>query len=193
MLRLLYDKILALAAHGRAPEALAAISFAESSFFPIPPDVLLIPMVLARRDRAWWYAFLCTLASVLGGILGYAIGDVLFEAVGRPVLELYGYGPRIQEFQSLFDRYGWWIIVIKGMTPIPYKLITIASGAAHYDLVSFVLASLISRSIRFYPLTLLLWWFGPPVRRFVEERLVWVTTVFVAFLIGGFILLRYIV
>src|SRR5438128_11523929 len=108
MLRRLYDRILALAAHKRAEEVLAAISFVESSVFPIPPDVLLIPMVLAKRERAWWYAFLCTAASVLGGFLGYAIGYFLFDAVGRPVLELYGYGPRMQEFQDLFNRYAWW-------------------------------------------------------------------------------------
>jgi membrane protein YqaA with SNARE-associated domain len=193
MLRRLYDRILALAAHKRATEALAAISFVESSFFPIPPDVLLIPMVLARRERAWTYALVCTLASVIGGFLGYAIGYLLFDAIGRPVLELYGYGPRIREFQELFNQYGWWIIVIKGMTPIPYKLITIASGAAGYDPVSFGLASLISRAMRFYPLTALLWWFGAPIRRFVEEQLVWVTTIFVVFLVGGFLLLRYVV
>ena len=193
MIRRLYDWILQLAQHKRAEEALALISFVESSFFPIPPDVLLVPMVLAKRERAWRYALLCTVSSVAGGFLGYAIGYVLFDTVGKPLLELYGYGPRIQEFQDLFARYGWWIIVIKGMTPIPYKLITIASGAAGYDLALFAAASLISRSMRFYPLTLLLWWFGPPIRRFVEERLVWVTTIFVVFLVGGFLLLRYVI
>ncbi|MBI1777381.1 MAG: DedA family protein [Proteobacteria bacterium] len=191
MLRKLYDRILALAGHSRATEALAFVSFVESSVFPIPPDVLLIPMVLARRERAWWYAFLCTLASVLGGFLGYAVGYYLFDAIGRPILEFYGYGPRILEFQELFNRYGWWIIVIKGMTPIPYKLVTIASGAAEFDLLSFAAASLISRALRFYPLTALLWWFGPPIRRFIEERMVWVTSVFALFLVGGFVLVRF--
>jgi membrane protein YqaA with SNARE-associated domain len=193
MIRRFYDWILALAEHRRAAEVLAAVSFVESSFFPIPPDVLLIPMVLAKRERAWRYALVCTLASVVGGFLGYAIGYYLFDAVGRPVLEFYGYGPRIQEFQDLFNRYGWWIIVIKGMTPIPFKLVTIASGVAGYDLPSFALASLISRAMRFYPLTALLWWFGPPIRRFVEERLVWVTTIFAVFLVGGFVVLRYLI
>ena len=192
MLRRLYDWILGLAAHPRATEALALISFVESSFFPIPPDVLLIPMVLAKRERAWWYAFVCTAASVLGGFLGYAIGYYLFDAIGRPVLEFYGYGARIQEFQDLFNHYGWWIIVIKGMTPIPFKLVTIASGVAGYDLPSFALACLISRAMRFYPLTALLWWFGPPIRRFVEQRLVWVTTIFVLFLVGGFLAVRFV-
>ncbi len=192
MLRSLYDRLLRLAADPRAVWWLAAASFVESSVFPIPPDVLLIPMILARRDRAVFYATLCLVASVLGGLLGYAIGYWGFEAIGRPVLTLYGYADAIQQFEQAFAEYGWWIIVLKGATPIPYKLVTIASGAASFDLLEFVTASILSRGIRFYAVALLLWWFGPPIRRFVEERLGLVALVCTIVFVGGFVVVRYI-
>ena len=192
MLRRLYDRLLFLAAHRRAVPVLALVSFAESSVFPIPPDVLLIPMILARPDRAFFYATVCLVASVVGGLLGYAIGYWCFEAVGRPVLTFYGYGDAIRQFEQAFADYGWWIIVLKGATPIPYKLVTIASGAASFDLLEFVTASILSRGIRFYAVALLLWGFGPPVRRFVEERLGMVALVGTAVLVGGFVVVRYI-
>src|SRR5215510_3732822 len=128
---------------------LAAISFAESSFFPIPPDILLIPMILAQPRRAWLIAAVCTIASVLGGFVGYAIGYFLFDAIGRPILEFYHAMGRYDALKAGFDQWGVWIIILKGMTPIPYKLVTIASGVAHFDLLSFVGASIISRSLRF--------------------------------------------
>jgi len=193
MLRRSYDWLLRLAAHRQALPALAIISFAESSFFPIPPDLLLIPMILARPERAFFYATVCLVASVLGGILGYAIGYWGFETLGRPVLLFYGYGDAIAQFEQAFAEYGWWIIVLKGATPIPYKLVTIASGAASFDLFEFVTASILSRGIRFYAVALLLWWFGPPVRRFVEERLGLVALAATVLLVGGFVVVRYIV
>jgi membrane protein YqaA with SNARE-associated domain len=193
MLRRLYDWLLRLAAHRQALPALAIISFAESSFFPIPPDLLLIPMILARPERAFFYATVCLVASVLGGVLGYAIGYWGFETLGRPVLLFYGYGDAIAQFEQAFAEYGWWIIVLKGATPIPYKLVTIASGAASFDLFEFVTASILSRGIRFYAVALLLWWFGPPVRRFVEERLGLVALAATVLLVGGFVVVRYIV
>jgi membrane protein YqaA with SNARE-associated domain len=192
MLRSVYDRLLRLAADPRAVPWLAAVSFAESSVFPIPPDVLLIPMILARRDRAFAYASLCLVASVLGGLVGYAIGHWGFEAVGRPVLTFYGYAEGIQQFEQAFAEYGWWLIVLKGATPIPYKLVTIASGAASFDLLEFTTASILSRGIRFYAVAVLLWWFGPPVRRFVEERLGLVALVSTVLLVGGFVVVRYI-
>ncbi|MBM3533683.1 MAG: DedA family protein [Alphaproteobacteria bacterium] len=192
MLRSLYDRLLQIAAHPHALPWLAAVSFAESSVFPIPPDVLLIPMILARRDRTFIYATICLVASVLGGLLGYAIGHWGFEAVGRPVLTFYGYADAIGQFERAFAEYGWWIIVLKGATPIPYKLVTIASGAASFDLVEFTTASILSRGIRFYAVALLLWWFGPPIRRFVEERLGMVALVSTIVLVGGFVIVRYI-
>lgn len=192
MLRQIYDALLNVAAHRHAVAWLAVVSFAESSVFPIPPDVLLIPMILARRDRAFFYATVCLVSSVVGGLVGYGIGHWGFEAVGRPVLTFYGYADAIAQFEKAFADYGWWLIVLKGATPIPYKLVTIASGAASFDLLEFFTASILSRGIRFYAVTALLWWFGPPIRRFVEERLGMVVLVGTIVLVGGFVAVRYI-
>jgi membrane protein YqaA with SNARE-associated domain len=191
MLQRLYDRIIAIAAGPNALWALVAIAFAESSFFPLPPDLLLIPMILAQPRAAWRLAAYCTLASVVGGLLGYAIGYYGFDLIGRPILEFYQAMPRYDALKAGFDRWGVWIIILKGMTPIPYKLVTIASGVAHFDLAAFVGASIISRSIRFFLIAALLWWFGPAVRDFIEKRLMLVTSLFAAALIGGFVILRY--
>jgi membrane protein YqaA with SNARE-associated domain len=191
MLHRLYARIIEIAAGPNALAALLIVSFVESSFFPIPPDILLIPMILARPRDAWRLAALCTLASVIGGLLGYAIGYFLFDAIGRPLLEFYGAMDRYDALKAGFDQWGMWIIILKGMTPIPYKLITIASGVAHFDLVAFVAASIVSRSLRFFLLAALLWWFGDAARTFIERRLTLVTTVFAVLLVGGFVALRY--
>jgi membrane protein YqaA with SNARE-associated domain len=191
MLQRLYDRIIAIAAGPNALWALVAIAFAESSFFPLPPDLLLIPMILAQPRAAWRLAAYCTLASVVGGLLGYAIGYYGFDLIGRPILEFYHAMPRYDALKAGFDRWGVWIIILKGMTPIPYKLVTIASGVAHFDLAAFVGASIISRSIRFFLIAALLWWFGPAVRDFIEKRLMLATSLFAAALIGGFVILRY--
>jgi len=191
MLQRLYAWTMRLAAAPHALAALAAISFIESSFFPIPPDVLMIPMVLAARRRAWEIAAVCTAASVAGGFLGYAIGYFGFDAIGRPLLEFYGAMDKYAAVKETFDHWGAWFIIIKGMTPIPYKLVTIFSGAVHFDLLKFTFSSLISRALRFFMLAALLWQFGEPIRSFVEERLTLVTTAFVAVLVGGFVVLRY--
>ena len=193
MLRGLYDWTMGMAAHPRALWVLAVVSFAESSFFPIPPDVMLIPMVLAARERAWRIAAVCTVASVLGGFFGYAIGYWVFETVGRHVLDFYGYGDRYRQFQEMFAEYGLWIILIKGMTPIPYKLITIASGAAQFDLWVFAAASIATRGARFFLVAGLLWWIGQPIRTFIERRLTLLTTIFVVALVGGFVVVRWLV
>jgi membrane protein YqaA with SNARE-associated domain len=191
MLQRLYDWTMRLAAHPRALWALAAVSFAESSFFPIPPDALIIPMVLARPAQAWRIALVCTAASVIGGFFGYAIGYFLFETIGRHVLAFYGYSAAFAEFQAKFNEWGIWIILIKGLTPIPYKLITIASGLAKFDLATFAVASLATRGVRFFLVAGLLKIFGPPIRDFIERRLTLVTTVFAVGLVGGFLVLRY--
>jgi membrane protein YqaA with SNARE-associated domain len=191
MLDRLYSRTLAVAASRHAMAALALVAFAESSFFPLPPDLLLIPIILAQPRRAFLIAALCTVMSVLGGFLGYAIGYFLFDAIGRPVLEFYHAMDRYEALKAAFAQWGVWIIVIKGLTPIPYKLVTIASGVAHFDLVSFALASLASRSIRFFLLAALLWRFGEPVRDFIERRLMLVTSLFAVALVGGFVALRY--
>src|SRR5215210_533268 len=187
MLRRLYAWTLEIAAGPNAFAALLIVSFVESSFFPIPPDILLIPMILARPREAWRLAAWCTLSSVAGGILGYAIGYFLFDAVGRPVLEFYHAMDRYDALKAGFDQWGVWIIIIKGMTPIPYKLITIASGVAHFDLLSFIGASIVSRALRFFLLAGLLWWFGDFARDFIERRLTLVTTVFAVLLVAGFV------
>jgi membrane protein YqaA with SNARE-associated domain len=191
MLQRLYARTLAIAAGPNALTALLAVAFIESSFFPIPPDILLIPMIMARPGQAWRLAALCTLASVAGGLVGYAIGYFLFDAIGRPILEFYHAMDRYDALKAGFAKWGVWIIIIKGMTPIPYKLVTIASGVVHFDLVSFIGASIISRSLRFFLVAALLWQFGEAARNFIERRLMIVTTLFAVALVGGFVALRY--
>jgi len=191
MLKRFYDRMMRLAAGKHAIWALAAVSFIESSVFPIPPDVLLIPMVLADRNHAWRLAAVTTVASVAGGFLGYAIGYFAFDAIGLPILNFYHAMDRYDALKQSFDQWGVWIIIAKGMTPIPYKLVTIASGALKFDLLSFAIASLISRSLRFFLVAALLWWFGEPIRDFIERRLALVTTAFLVALVGGFFVLRY--
>ncbi len=191
MLRRAYDWTLRLAAHKSAEWALAAVSFIESSVFPIPPDVLLAPMVLADRRRAWRLATIATISSVIGGFLGYAIGYFLFEAVGKPILEFYHVMDKYDALKLSFDEWGAWIIIAKGMTPIPFKFLTITSGALHFDLFTFTVASMLSRGVRFFLVAGLLWAFGPPIRKFVEERLALVTTLCLVLLIGGFVAIKY--
>jgi membrane protein YqaA with SNARE-associated domain len=191
MLQRLYARILEIAAGPHALAALLVVSFAESSFFPIPPDILLIPMILARPHQAFRLAALCTLSSVVGGLVGYAIGYFLFDAIGRPVLEFYHAMGSYEALKAGFAEWGVWIIIIKGMTPIPYKLITIASGVAQFYLIAFILASIVSRSIRFFLVAALLWYFGDAARQFIERRLTLVTMVFAVALVGGFVVLTY--
>jgi membrane protein YqaA with SNARE-associated domain len=191
MIRGAYDWMMRMAGHRRAPEALFAVSFAESSFFPIPPDVMLIPMVLANRSRAWVYASLCTVASVIGGIAGYAIGYLLFEYVGQPILAFYGQTGRFEEVSHWFNEWGALILIAKGWTPFPYKVLTILSGATHMNIIAFIAASIVARAMRFYLVAGLLYWFGDPVRAFIERRLTMITTAFVVALVGGFVAIRY--
>jgi len=192
LLRRLYDWIIAQAERPRALWILAVVSFLESSVFPIPPDVLLIPMVLADRRHAWTIAATCTIASVLGGMLGYAIGYGFSETLGAWIIQAYGLQHAMDSFHESFAQYGLWIILIKGLTPIPYKLVTIASGLAHFNPVVFVLASIATRGLRFFLLAALLYRFGAPIRHFVEDRLMLVTTVFAVALVGGFLVLHYV-
>jgi len=187
MLRRLYQWVINLAERPSASWALAGVSFAESSFFPVPPDIMLVPMCVARPERAWWYAFICTIASVLGGLFGYAIGALLYESVGLFLIQLYGYGQKVEAFSQAYAQYGHWIILIKGLTPIPFKVVTITSGFAHYSLFWFIVLSLITRGARFFLVAGLLYWIGPPARTFIEKRLGLVTAVFAALIVGGFI------
>ena len=162
----------------------------REQLFPIPPDALLIPMVLARPDRAWRLALVCTLASVAGGALGYLIGYAVFDQLARPLIDFYGYGQKFAAFQDLYARWGLWVILIKGMTPIPYKIVTIASGAAHFDFAVFMAASLVTRGARFFLVAGLLRVFGTPMRDFIERRLTLVTSAAAVGVVGGFLVLR---
>ncbi len=192
MLRWLYDGVMRLAAHRRATTVLALVAFAESSVFPIPPDAFLIPMVLARPQAAFRLAAIATVASVAGGVLGYGIGYLLWETVGRAIVEFYGYTEEFRRLQALYAQWGLWIVAIAGFTPFPYKVVTIASGVVGFSLPAFVLASVVSRAGRFFLVAALLWAFGETVRDFVERRLGLLTLLFTLLLIGGFLVLRHV-
>lgn len=191
MLRRIYDWIIALSAGPRALPALAVVAFTESSFFPIPPDAMLIPMVLAQPKRAWRIALVATAASVLGGIAGYYIGVYLYDTVGQWLITFYGLANGFDEFHKAYAEWGLWIILIKGLTPIPYKIVTIASGVAGYNLPVFILASIATRGARFFLVALLLRLYGEPIREFIERRLTLVTTVFIVLIIAGILATRY--
>ncbi len=193
MLHKLYAWTMRLAEGPRALFALFAVSFAESSFFPIPPDTLLIPMVLAQRKRAWALALWCTAASVLGGVVGYAIGALLYDSVGKWIINFYGYGDRVEQFRETYAAWGAWIILLKGLTPIPYKLVTIASGFAGYNFGLFIILSIITRGLRFFIVAGLLYIYGEPIRNFIEHRLQAVFLGMLAVIVSGFVIVRYVV
>jgi membrane protein YqaA with SNARE-associated domain len=183
---------MSFAAHRNAKWALATVSFTESSFFPIPPDVMLVPMVLANRLKAWWYASVATVGSVIGGVFGYAIGYFFFEQIGQPILQFYGKSESFDQFTQWFNEWGVWILIIKGMTPFPYKVLTITAGVTHMPLLEFMVASVVARAMRFYLVAGLLYFFGEPIRDFIEKRLTLVTTVFVVLLVLGFVAIKYV-
>lgn len=190
MLQKTYDWMMDKAAHRHAIWWMALISFVESSFFPIPPDLMLIPLVLAAPTRWFRIALVCTLASVAGGYLGYAIGYFFMDTVGVAILDLFHLNEKFQAFKPLVDQYGAWVIIVKGATPIPYKLITISAGAFHFDLAEFTFASFVARAMRFFLVAALLWKFGPPIRDFVEKRLTLVMTVTVVLIVAGFLVVK---
>lgn len=187
----LYDWVMRLAASRHAVPALFGVSFLESSVFPIPPDAMLIPMCLARRDRAFALAGLCTLASVLGGLLGYAIGIWLYDSIGAAIIAFYGYEHAFADFQRRFVEWGGWIVAGAGFTPFPYKVITITSGLVHLDLAVFMTASVLARGARFFLVAALLWKFGPPMRGFIERNLSILTLLFFVLLVAGFVAAKY--
>jgi membrane protein YqaA with SNARE-associated domain len=191
MLRRIYDWCINAAGKPRASWIMGIVSFAESSFFPVPPDVMLIPMSLARPDKAWFYATLCTATSVAGGILGYLIGAVLYDSVGHYLIQLYGYGDKVEAFREAYNEYGAWIILLKGLTPIPYKIVTITSGFAGYNIFLFVVLSVIARGMRFYLLAFLLNRYGERARAIIEERLGFWVTIGTIVLIAGIIAALY--
>ncbi len=191
LVRRLYNFFIEMSHHPYAFWAYCCVCFAESSFFPLPPDLMMIPMVLANRAQAWILAFWGTVFSVLGGIVGYAIGYYLFQTMGIWIIEAYHLGDTFAKFQKSFDLYGFWIIVLKGLTPIPYKLVTISSGLAHFDFIQFVGASIIARAFRFYLLAGLLWFFGPWAKDFIEKYLGLLLTASLAIIVLGFFVVKF--
>ncbi|QDC09583.1 DedA family protein [Oceanicola sp. D3] len=192
MLRSLYDWTISLATSRYALWALAVVAFIESSVFPIPPDVLMIPMILATPHRSWVIAGVATVSSVLGGLLGYAIGALLFDSVGQPILAALGKGDAVAEFNTRFNDFGFWAVLTAGLTPFPFKVITIMSGWTGMPLATFIITSIIARGLRFFIVAALLWKFGTPIRDFIEKRLGLMFTLFVVILVGGFFLVKYI-
>ncbi|GGG60525.1 cytochrome b561 [Salipiger pallidus] len=191
MLRRLYDWTMSMADHPKALWILAAVAFIEASVFPIPPDVLMIPMILAAPRKAWLIALVATVSSVVGGLAGYAIGQFAFEGVGRPILEALGKGDSIAAFNDKFNGVGFWAVLIAGVTPFPFKVITIMSGWTAMPLGTFIVTAIIARALRFFVVAGLLRAFGQPVRDFIERRLGLVFTLFCLILLGGFYLVRY--
>jgi membrane protein YqaA with SNARE-associated domain len=192
MLRNLYDRTMLLADHPKALWILALMSFAESSFFPIPPDVLLIPMVLAAPTRAWRIAFVCSASSVAGGIFGYIIGAYFFDVVGQPIVDFYHLQAQFERFQVLYNEWGAVIVGVAGFSPIPYKVFTIASGVTNLDITTFIISSAVSRSARFFLVAALLWKYGAPIRSFIENHLAKLSLLFCILLVGMFVALKYI-
>src|SRR5579872_4995857 len=188
MLRRIYDWCIAAADKPYALWILAAVAFAESSFFPIPPDIMLLPMSLARPKRAWWFAAVCTVASVAGGVLGYAIGALLYDSLGQWLIHLYGLSDKVDAFRASYAEWGAVIILVKGLTPIPYKLVTITSGFAGYNLVLFVLCSIVARGVRFFVAAILLNRYGEWIRVRIEKHLALWVGLGVAVLLAGFVI-----
>lgn len=191
MLRKLYEVTLSWAQHRHALWLLALVAFVESSFFPIPPDILMIPMILARPSRAWLIASVALIASVLGGLLGYAIGALAFEQIGEPILQSLGKAGSMAEFSQRFNDFGFWAVLTAGVTPFPYKVITIMSGWTGMPLGTFIITSIFARALRFYIVATLLWKFGEPIREFIEKRLPLMFILFVVILVGGFYAVKF--
>ncbi len=191
MLKKLYEWMLDKAGHRHATKWLAGISFAESSFFPIPPDVMLAPMCLAKPKRAYWYAFICTVSSVLGALLGYAIGFFLFETVGIAILEFYGVTDKFDTFAQSFNEQGWIVVLLAGFTPLPFKVITIAAGSTAMPLYVLVVAAIIARSARFFLVAVLLARFGAPMKLWIDKNFALATTLGGILFVGGFVAVKW--
>ncbi len=186
-LRRLYNACIEAAHKPHATWTMGIISFAESSFFPIPPDVMMIPMALAHPKRAYWFATVCTVTSVLGGLVGYAIGALLYDSIGGWLIQLYGYGDKVETFRQYYAEWGAWIILLKGLTPIPYKVVTITSGFAGYSIFLFVVFSIIARAMRFFLVAFLLHRYGDRARIMIEKRLGLYTAIGAAGVVLGFV------
>lgn len=192
LLRSLYDWVLHWADTPYGVPALFVLAFAESSFFPVPPDVLLIALAIAIPKRAFRYATVCSVASIIGGMLGYLLGLQFYELIGAKIIEFYGYHEQYQSVANLYQEYGTWAVFVAGLTPIPYKVFTIASGAFHFPFVKFLLASIFSRSLRFFAVSALIWVFGPKIKSFIDKYFNLVVIAFTVLLIGGFLVIKYV-
>ena len=192
ILRNIYNWTLNKADHPKAPWFLSLISFAESSFFPIPPDIILIPMIIANKLKAWWYAFICTVSSVLGGIVGYFIGAFFYSTIGITIIQYYTLEEQFFNFESMYNQYGFWIILGAGFTPFPFKFITIASGFLHLNIFLFIIVAFIGRGLRFYLIAFLLRIFGNWINSFIDKYFNFLAILFFVLLIGSFIFLKYI-
>jgi membrane protein YqaA with SNARE-associated domain len=191
MFRGLYTKIMAMAHHPRAVWWLAAVSFAESSFFPVPPDILLLPMGIAQPRRVWWYALVCTAASVAGGLFGYWIGVAFYDTLGTRIIAWYGLQDAFRNIQEKFTLYAFWVIAFKGLTPVPYKLVTIGSGAFSVPMATFLSASVITRGARFFLLSSLTWRFGSTIHTLLERHMTAFVGLTACVLVGGILMLRF--
>ena len=191
MLKKLYDWMLEKAGHPHATKWLAGISFAESSFFPIPPDVMLAPMCLAKPKKSYWYALICTISSVIGALFGYAIGFFLFETVGIAILDFYGLADKFDVFAQNFNEQGWLVVLLAGFTPLPFKVVTIAAGSTAMPLYVLVAAAIIARSARFFLVAVLLRYFGPPMKEWIDKNFALATTVGGVLFVGGFVAIKY--
>lgn len=192
MLARVYDRLFSAARHRHAVWLLAAVAFAESAFFPLPPDLLLAPMVFSHRSRVWFYAALTTVSSVIGGLLGYLIGAALFDVIAQPIIDFYGYEHAFAQFSHLYHEYGAWVVFIAGVTPLPYKVVTIASGVTGLDLPIFILASIIGRALRFFAMAAIAYRFAPAVSQVIRAYINWVFWGLIGLATVGFIILRYI-
>lgn len=190
LVRRVYDEVISLSSRKNALFWLAVISFVESSFFPIPPDIMLIPMILATPKQAWKIAGVCTVSSVIGAYLGYIIGFYFFQLIAEPILNFYHFMDRFNTFKNLYNEYGAWIVFGAGITPFPYKIITIASGVVHLNLAIFTIASIIARGLRFFLIAWLLKTYGGAMKNFIEKNLGWLSVLFLVLLIGGFALFK---
>ena len=188
--RILYDWTLTKASHKNATWFLSLVSFAESSFFPIPPDIILIPMVLAKRTKAFFYALVCTLSSVAGGVFGYFIGLLLFNSIGVFLVNFYHLDEQVTQFKDYYNSYGAWIVIIAGFTPFPFKVITIASGLFQLNFIIFILCSTFSRGLRFYLVSSLLYFFGESIKIFIDKYFNILTILFFILLIGGILIIK---
>jgi membrane protein YqaA with SNARE-associated domain len=191
MLQRLYAWTMRLAEHRHAPAWLFGVAAAEASVFPVPVEGILLPMMFAKPKRSWWYSTIATAGTVVGGAIGFGIGVFFYETVGKAILDFYGHADAFKNFAQLYREWGGWIVFAGGFTPIPYKVISIASGVVHMDIWLFLAVSLVSRGMRFYLQALLLWWFGPRIRHFVENNLAWVALGAFALLIIGFMMIEW--